>query len=299
VIHNKLMYVFGGRTNGKGERNFLNDVWYYNFEASLWRQLDTQGDQIAERWNHAGVLYDGKLWTFGGQTKSGYSNDLFTLDLDSGVWKKVVTVGIQPGGRHGHTCSVWRDKMVLFGGRDGFKPAHFGNDLWLFDFALCSWLHIPTKNAPSGRYYHSACVKDDTLVVFGGYFWDGREHYFSDFFQFHLGAISQEQVMHWECLNKSSKKVAARNRSCLATLKSKEDSFLVLFWGNSFDGRKDTFYDDIYIWSEKEKEWEVRDLANLPKRSHASCCEWEGKLCVFGGEKSRERYNEILLIHFA
>jgi len=303
ALFGDTLFVFGGRTKGENRtRKYLNDTWIYSFEESMWEKVEHQGDPISERWNHTAVLHDDNVWIFGGQTNGDkYCGDLYCFNLTKRHWRKVTPQGKTPSARHGHECIVYLNYMVLFGGRDGYRPEHFANDFWVFDFQTESWNSIEIANSPSGRYYHNLVLHNHTtLYMFGGYTWDGHEHYYNDLYSLYLphvlesrdGNSLQNDKISWNSEKSSGDSPRPRNRVGLASL----DNLLVIHGGNNFDGHKDSFFDDIHVFHTESKTW---DKATLTKdeparaRGHHTCHVRGNVIIFFGGEHSRKRFNDI------
>jgi len=304
VLHNNNVFIFGGRTDGENkQRKYLNDTWVYSLEDKAWTKIKHEGPALMERWNHTAVLYDNCMWVFGGQTDSGYTNELLKLDLETRKWLKVESKGT-PSARHGHSCCVWQaaGQMVLFGGRDGYQPAHFANDFWLFDFTTLVWSQVHVANPPSGRYYHDICIAENTLYSFGGYFWDEKtrkEHYFSDLYSLELSKAENSNLT-WTCLHRSPHPlIHPRNRCCFAVLTA---NWLVLYGGNSYEGKRgtDLFYSDIFVFNTTTLVWKKvpTDSSEIPQRGQATCFVKDKGLYVIGGEKKRKRWNDIYVFNF-
>ncbi len=129
------VWVIGGR----GNNGHLNDVW--SFDGISWTQFDhdlnTDGIQNAPwpaRAHFTGVVFDGKIWIFGGgQNGVGY-NDVWSFDGVS--WTQfdhdLNTDGIQNApwsARNGHKVVVFEDKIWMFSKISGDNL----NDVWSFD----------------------------------------------------------------------------------------------------------------------------------------------------------------------
>ena len=95
-----------------------------------------------------------------------------------------------PSRRIGHTAiyDPVRDRMVVFGGRDDSSPREPGdqyrNDVWALSLAgTPTWTSLtPAGSPPSARTEHAAIYDPvrDRMVVFGGQYFDGSNHYFND-----------------------------------------------------------------------------------------------------------------------
>jgi len=71
---------------------FLDHHNYFSFDpiTLAWEQIKATGDIPKVRHNHSGVLFEGSLYIYGGQTDGdGYLGDLVKLDLTTHTWQTV------------------------------------------------------------------------------------------------------------------------------------------------------------------------------------------------------------------
>ena len=110
---------------------------------------------------------------FGGGKEQDFSDDLFILDVSTTTWTKVSKPSDKPwpSKRQGHQACYDRQyhKMFLFGGVNSNGAL---NDLWSLELRngnqfIWEELH-PSGTLPSPRAYHSVCVADHKILVFGG-----------------------------------------------------------------------------------------------------------------------------------
>lgn len=104
---------------------------------SGWYELKAKGKLPNKRSYHSAVVYDGKLYIYGGEDiKEGRSDDLWSLDLDAFIefedkeveestiddlsekftWQRVKTHGDSPGPLAHHKACVHNQCMYMFGG---------------------------------------------------------------------------------------------------------------------------------------------------------------------------------------
>uniref|UniRef100_A0A6B2LAG0 Uncharacterized protein n=1 Tax=Arcella intermedia TaxID=1963864 RepID=A0A6B2LAG0_9EUKA len=288
----------GGRTssNNAGRRSYLNDSWSYHLLDGKWQPLECKGS-YPRRHNHSGVLYQGKLYIFGGQVDGeAYSNQIYTLDCSTYLWQELTPLGPCPSARHGHSCLLYGDYMLLFGGRDGRNNPHFGNDLWIFNLQNNSWKELKVSgNAPCGRYFHGMALLGDLLFVFGGFYWDGRERYLNDLHSVDLsplrgGPPSSALGSPFSWTRHPAPGPSPRNRAVLVAWG--KDS-LLLYGGNYFDGSQDHFLGDLWLYSVEGQTWREVHSQGLPPRGHHIACPSQDSIYVMGGECDRKRFNDI------
>jgi hypothetical protein len=78
-----------------------------------------------------------------------------------------------PSPRHSHAAVVYKNFMYIFGGYDGSYRSDF------HEFDLDQWIWRPVISvgggrSPRARYRSTACVRRDTMILFGGH--DGTRH---------------------------------------------------------------------------------------------------------------------------
>lgn len=129
---------------------------------------------------------DSEAILFGGEYRHGekvyYYSDLFKYNLEKMSWKKI-TSQTSPKPRSSHqmvACST--GKLVLFGGEFGTpsdtKFLHH-RDCWLLDPKTMSWEHLEGQNPPP-RSGHRMAAWRSFVVLFGGFFDDGRQTKYLD-----------------------------------------------------------------------------------------------------------------------
>ncbi|KAG0255939.1 Multiple epidermal growth factor-like domains protein 8 [Actinomortierella ambigua] len=315
VFHKGCLYVFGGRVQGSG-RIYVNDLWKYDPDKNTWEEiLAVNPSQVpCKRHNHTCVMgMDDAIYVFGGQTVSNkYLGDLWRFDLGTQQWSELT----QSQPRHSHGAWKHGNTMLVFGGRTGLKPAVYSNEVLAYDFESNKWSTpysgddqgraAAAAGAPHPRSYTSIVKCDEYLVVFGGYWWDGKEHYFDDTFGFSLTShkwiklspLGNERVPH------------CRNRHGLLPLPSVADggfmSGMVIFGGNFYanDRGSDKFFGDAWMFGTFVEEpltsgkWnKVTLLGDIPcPRGHVAWVEDDqvpGRSWMFGGEAKRERFNDL------
>ncbi len=177
----KIWLLGGGYTSyegewGDGEKMALEgedsqealkqESWYYLDE--LWSYEPGVGWALVStppwppRAVHSSVVYDNKMWVFGGATASGYLNDVWYSE-DGVAW--VEATGAAPWcGRFGHTTAVYGGKIWLMGGEYGNA---FRNDIWCSEDGT-NWTEV-TDQAPWGRRRLHGCVAHEgKLWIIGG-----------------------------------------------------------------------------------------------------------------------------------
>ncbi|KNC47989.1 uncharacterized protein AMSG_04224 [Thecamonas trahens ATCC 50062] len=132
VVHEGLMYVFGGQTGALSASSIL---FQYQFATRTWRVLEFDGEPPELRSGHVAVTHYGDMYVFGG--KHGERGVVWRVALRPQAngrfeWRRIECRGIQPRARSFASAVVCNDRIVVFGGyaNDSIKKRkHFRNDL--------------------------------------------------------------------------------------------------------------------------------------------------------------------------
>lgn len=85
VVHNGVMYVFGGKTDNSLK---LNDLWAFSLSANKWHEVRPVDEVIPDvRSGHSACVYDGLILVFGGifeVTKE--LNDVCAFSISQNRW---------------------------------------------------------------------------------------------------------------------------------------------------------------------------------------------------------------------
>jgi len=198
VVSNTLV-MFGGET----DHGISNDLHAFSVERRTWRKLEAKGpllggatgytavtQRLVPRRDHSAVVYDDRMYVFGGFSVRKEAADLIAWEARSGEWSAVTTTGQPPKKRGGHVCALYGHYMVIFG---GMRHDEFLNDLHVFNIVTGVWTGIaqtvaPGYSVPQPRAFAAACVIDHTLYVHGG---GDAEHLFADFHRMDLGPVAR------------------------------------------------------------------------------------------------------------
>jgi hypothetical protein len=77
VVHNGKMWIIGGYKNQSGG-GYQNDLWSSS-DGITWTQV-TSAAGFSARGSHSSVIYDEKIWVFGG---SDYNGCMVSLSLNN------------------------------------------------------------------------------------------------------------------------------------------------------------------------------------------------------------------------
>ena len=124
-----------------------------------WSQVTSVGNLTA-RSGHSGLVFNKKMWLFGGTTGSSYFKE--TFNSDNGAW----TSNTAPGwsGRGNHVSLRFKGKMWVIGG--GNSTSSY-DDVWSSSTGL-TWENQNVTNGFSARQGHAGVVFKDQMWILGG-----------------------------------------------------------------------------------------------------------------------------------
>jgi hypothetical protein len=234
------MVVFGGGSDSY-PGYYLNDVWALSQAGTpAWTELTPSGTLPPTRSGHS-AIYDPvrkRMVVFGGYENPGpHLNDVWALSLGgTPPWTQLAPSGTPPSAREGHTAiyDPVRDRMVFFGGfYDDDGSYYYLNDVWALSLAgTPAWTQLtPSGTPPIGRSNHSAIYDPvrDRIVVFGGYSYDGSEHYLND-----VWALSLAGTPAWTPLTPSG--TPPSGRYAPSAIYDPVRDRMVVFGGSRYDG---------------------------------------------------------------
>lgn len=143
----------------------------------LWNNITASdmGYTITRRFSHAACVFENNMYVFGGCTTNATSfNDLWRFDLSKRQWVRPLATGTYPVPKAYTTMVHHKDSLIVFGGWTYPSLSHYYNQLTMFneihfyDVQANKWLLMNAINSPPPIAGHSACMKNDEMVVFGG-----------------------------------------------------------------------------------------------------------------------------------
>ncbi|NMC70817.1 MAG: hypothetical protein GYA57_12225 [Myxococcales bacterium] len=121
---------------GRGPNGPLSDVWFHDGSWSRVADLPEVDGGLVDA---GAVVAEGKLWLFGGETRSGPTAGLWQVDLETGKTTRVSQDGAWPEARRSPalTFDEVRRRLVVFGGFDAQGRA--ATDVWAFGLSAGGW----------------------------------------------------------------------------------------------------------------------------------------------------------------
>jgi len=182
VVHNGKFVLFGGFDGTR----WLNDMYEFDFETKMWRQIHARGQLPSVRSCPAWAKDDTNVYIQGGYDGVERKADFFACDLSTYTWTEMPSKGTPPSPRYFHSCCLYGKKMYAYGGYSGSERLA---DMYAYDFETNLWSEVDCTHgdSPSGRSSLVAQVYKNSLYLFGGY--DG-EAVLNDFYKFRLKPVS-------------------------------------------------------------------------------------------------------------
>ena len=259
------------------------------------------------RVNHASVDIGKLIYSFGGyctgdNCKDVQPIDVFCLNTTNYRWTALKKPNFSirldsheaddwPFQRYGHTVVAHGPKIYLFGGRN---DNYLCNRLYCFDTRTLKWSSPNVFGTiPSARDAHSACVIQEAMYIFGGYF-EASFSYTPTVFRLDLNNYE------WTLLECEGSPPIYRDFHTATAI----DNKMFIFGGRS-DNSNDFTQTEIYsnrlvyldLTSLKWEQPEIRDPQPIGRRSH-SALNLNGDLLIFGGyNSSKETHmNDLWLL---
>lgn len=115
------LFFFGGYQKKSG--NFYKDLFYYDLIRKEWTDVGSRqsGDRPSQRTDHTVVLWDGRIYVYGGYDGQKRYGDIHKCCIKNQKykWKAIESEGIQPLNRFGHSAVVFQNSMFIVGGWNG------------------------------------------------------------------------------------------------------------------------------------------------------------------------------------
>lgn len=159
ILFKKRAYFTGGMNQNNA---YNTNVIIYDIDNDKWSSQDASS--LPQRSFHTMIPYKDYMYVLFGQGPKNILGDIWRSQ--GGDWSKVAAPTTNL--RYGHTTVLYNDKFYIFGGRNGEKLL---NDVLIFNPEKNEFKHVkPAEGSktPSGRYYHSATVYHDEMIIYGG-----------------------------------------------------------------------------------------------------------------------------------
>uniref|UniRef100_A0AAF5PSP2 Kelch domain-containing protein family protein n=1 Tax=Wuchereria bancrofti TaxID=6293 RepID=A0AAF5PSP2_WUCBA len=185
VALNDQIYSFGGYCSGElYDGSQPVDVHVLDTGNYRWRKLTVRTDNNEskttypsvsqnnwpyQRYGHTVVEYNGKAYLWGGRNDEfGACSKMYCFDPEAVTWSVVPSEGEAPPARDGHSAVVVDDLMFMFGGFEE-DSQRFSQETFAYNFKRRKWYELKTTGElPQWRDFHTACVINKKMYIFGG-----------------------------------------------------------------------------------------------------------------------------------
>lgn len=166
LIDRTKIIIYGGGLGG----NYFDGIYMLDTNTRRWYTPPVHdGPKPKGRRAHTAVLYNGKIYVFGGGNGLEALNDVWCLDVGVGG-AGVPGNGSDPGTPTSHHYPHLTDSRRSGNGNKGSNGSHDAPDTKM----AFRWEEVQTTGRkPGPRGYHSATLVGHTMVVVGGS--DGKE----------------------------------------------------------------------------------------------------------------------------
>ncbi|KAG1744459.1 hypothetical protein EDB19DRAFT_1894578 [Suillus lakei] len=238
LVDRKIVVFGGGQGPVYYDSTYIFDTTTRSWFCPLFPHSQFPPLHPAPRRAHTAVLYNGKIYIFGGGNGLTALNDLWTLDVSrldptsqsvGGLrWSLVETQGEPPAPRGYHTANLVGNVMIVVGGSDGRECF---SDVWCLHLDTLIWtrLNLPLSHR---RLSHTSTQVGSCLFIVGGH--DGGA-YRDEVVLFNLATVN----LQYEPRTVKGKPPSARGYH--ATIIA--DSRLFVFGG--FNGHD--VFDDVHV----------------------------------------------------
>jgi len=269
VVWGGYMWVHGGHNTQPETQTFSevkSDLWKYKFEEKTWEQVIVSGSNLPAKSEHSAVIYNNKMYLFGGYSGEKFTNTLYCYDMKENQCSLIDTYGQIPSVRSAHVGVVYKDKMYIFGGWNGIDQ---NNDLYSLNLITFKWKKIHCQSViPNRRCSHAAIVSEkyQSMFVFAGY--GGKEKkYLNDVCQYNFLTETWKIIDH----------TLPSPRSRMRIVEFQEKIYIYGGWN------KVEHYNNLYQYDLDRQRWNEVQLDLEPD---------EGRI----GQHSMIVYNNILYI---
>jgi N-acetylneuraminic acid mutarotase len=242
---------------------------------------------------HSGVVYNDKMYIFGGhitQPQSEYfhtvKQDMYEYDYAKREWAELPSEGSPR--RTEHTAVVCGDEMVVFGGYSG---TGYENTAMAYNFLTNSWQQLETKGQiPSARSAHTAVLVGNTMYVYGG--WNGV-HCMNDLHALDLATRT------WTTIEPKGNGPCSRCSHGAAIIGDGADAVMYVFGGYAIEKSNDQasrgYLNDLYEYRIATNEWVPVNYLGIPPcpRSRFRLLAYNDGLYLFAGWNSQAHFGNL------
>ncbi|CAK1550121.1 unnamed protein product [Leptosia nina] len=237
---------------------------------------------ITKRFSHAACILENSMYIFGGCTTNATSfNDLWRFDLSQRQWIRPLATGTYPVPKAYTTMVYYKDWLIVFGGwtypslSQYYQNVTMFNDVHFYCVDTNKWILISATNAPPPMAGHSACIRGDEMVVFGGLIMSAVQNFqiqcSNDVWVFNITTLT------WR--KQATTKPRPSPRYAQSMIKLDDDRLMLLGGVQTLHNR--FVYSDCWILTMKGPTWTWKEIA-VRNKEWASANIWCNPACKVG-----------------
>eukprot|EP01080_Neovahlkampfia_damariscottae_P009427 gene9427-1634_t len=283
VLYQDKIYLFFGYGGINNEFDDFDDIYEFNITHKVFKKIFQLGDIPTKRAGHTTSIYKDKVILFGGFSGNRRCNDIYEFNFKFSKWTFLNTkLEERPESRSHHSCIIYKDDFYIFGGHiDSLKAPC--NKIWKFDLIKKKWSNLSVFGyLPEARSHHSSCLKDDSMIIFGGYNSPNR---FNDIYSFNFTTSTwNEIIVNGLKLTKLSEHSATIYHNSMFIFGG--------FNGNKTSSSLKEFNFSTLRWRKVKLNQKIR------RRYLHSTILYENSLIIFAGYDGQELLNGCIEIEF-
>ena len=241
-----------------------------------WQQVKgANGGPAQGRDEHTAVWSGSEMLMWGGHYFNGshhYLNNGLRFDPQFNTWRGITLTGA-PIARGKHTAVWTGTKMIIWGGHYNDGTDHFLRDGAMYDPGAGTWSAINPVGAPSARSEHTANWTGTKMIVWGGRFNDGTDHFLND------GAVFDPVANTWSPLPFTGAPTARCEHT--AVWSGKE----MIIWGGRSQNGNARIYPSDGASYDTTSGWKAISTIGAPVTRARHTAVWTGdQMLIWGGD---------------
>ena len=290
------LFMFGG----KDRDSFTNNIFkieFNPFKIKLLEVYDSNGPSPIGF--HKAIKYGEKLIIYGGHDNKRVSASYHTYSTLKNTWTSYKIEKPLVREMYSVVYKQFTSRIYIFGGLycspDDEAEIHF-NDLHVLFLNLMRFKPLKSKNAPSGRFGHSATIINWTMFIFGGCRTDGlRKVCFNDLYKINL--FDHDDLV-WEEIKVEGLRPAPRYAHLCVQFGTQ-----MMVYGGYNDKMLDNLLGDFWVFEIVKGNWmelKFKDQSLDYRRAFHAGSMLNNSLIVFGGKlpKKSQLFDKFLKFDF-
>ncbi|OHT12936.1 hypothetical protein TRFO_16974 [Tritrichomonas foetus] len=179
VVHGANLYIFGGKGENKVLSSSVYEIDTINQKFTEYNVSNLKCEIPPPRCNHSAIVYQNKMYIFGGKGEKSLLNDLWSFEFESQTWTKEKLIFAQKSlnnnsttknrneflARKKHMAFVFGNEMIIICGKTSNPTApSFSINLQTLTVNKV----IDAGNVPISLRSANGGIFNDSLVIYGG-----------------------------------------------------------------------------------------------------------------------------------